>query len=286
MIQYLEHHEIDFERWDACVASCSSGLPYAFAWYLNTVSENWSGLVLGDYKAVMPLPFKKKFGLKYIYQPFFTQQLGVYGTGEVSDFVSSIPNFFLKVHTLLNYTCKPELSQCIVQINLVLNLKKENLKETFSQNCKRNIRKSDKNNLLVDSTDPDELIQLFRLNKGKTIQHLKEKNYETLSRLILELNKRNLLECHGIFSDSKELLGGVILIKYKKRLIFFFSAMNDKGKECAAMFRLVNWIIDTYRTDYDFLDFEGSNNKPLARFYSSFGADEENYYSYKRNVFS
>ncbi|MFN6037151.1 MAG: hypothetical protein ACK452_01690, partial [Bacteroidota bacterium] len=282
MIRHLECHEIDFELWDACVASCSSGLPYAFTWYLNSVCENWSGLVLDDYKAVMPLPFKTKFGLKYVYQPFFTQQLGVYGVGDVTDFITSIPKSFLKVQTLLNYKSGIESQHTEEQINLVLNLKQENLKMKFSQNCKRNLNKSEKFNLSINSCEPDILVQLFKSNKGKTISHLKEKNYNILIQLISELNKRNFLDSYGIFSESMELLGGVILIRYKKRLIFFFSAINEKGKECSAMFRLVNWIIETYKVDSDLLDFEGSNNEQLARFYKGFGAIEENYFSFRR----
>jgi len=44
------------------------------------VAENWDALVEDDYTAVMPLPWKKKYSFRYVYQPLNCQQLGIFTT--------------------------------------------------------------------------------------------------------------------------------------------------------------------------------------------------------------
>ena len=70
MIQYLKNKEIDFKKYDACIAAAINSRIYAYSWYLNIVADNWDALVLNDYEAVMPLPIfrlKKAFFFKKQY---------------------------------------------------------------------------------------------------------------------------------------------------------------------------------------------------------------------------
>jgi hypothetical protein len=62
------------------IARSFNGIVYAYSWYLDIVSPGWDALVKDDYKSVMPLTWRKKYGIKYLYQPFFTQQLGVFSS--------------------------------------------------------------------------------------------------------------------------------------------------------------------------------------------------------------
>ena len=77
----------------ACVANSFNRLIYGFSWYLNVVCDDWDALVYNDYEAVFPLPKRKKWGIDYIYQPFFCQQLGVFSQKEVAieSFLNCIP---------------------------------------------------------------------------------------------------------------------------------------------------------------------------------------------------
>ena len=76
MIRFVNRNQIDVEKYNYCIEKAIQSRIYAYAWYLDIVADNWSVLVLDDYDAVMPLPWKIKYGIKYITQPFFTQQLG------------------------------------------------------------------------------------------------------------------------------------------------------------------------------------------------------------------
>src|SRR3984957_7237734 len=94
-IRYLHRNEIDTEKWDRCIINASNGLIYARSFYLDSMAENWSALVEGDFQNVMPLTWNKKFGFTYLYQPYFTKSLGVFGQNsgpfEISSFLLAIP---------------------------------------------------------------------------------------------------------------------------------------------------------------------------------------------------
>ena len=78
MIKYIKRRDLDITKYDACIENSIQSRIYALSWYLDVVADNWDVLVLNDYEAVMPIPWKQKFGLKYITQPYFCQQLTIY----------------------------------------------------------------------------------------------------------------------------------------------------------------------------------------------------------------
>ena len=77
MIKYFLHNKIDLVKWDSCIDQSLNGIVYAKSYYLNNMSPDWNALILGDYEAVMPVTWRKKWQIKYLAQPAFTQQLGL-----------------------------------------------------------------------------------------------------------------------------------------------------------------------------------------------------------------
>ena len=63
-IRYLQRDRIDIKEWDKCIERAENGLLYASSKYLDILSNGlWNALVSGDYDCVMPLPFKRKYGI-------------------------------------------------------------------------------------------------------------------------------------------------------------------------------------------------------------------------------
>ena len=107
MISYLTRKEVDTEKYNACVAKAINSRIYAFSWYLDIVADNWDVLVLDDYKVVMPLPWRQKYFVKYIYLPTWVQQLGAFFREDdfietLPLFLSAIPNKFKFIEMYLN----------------------------------------------------------------------------------------------------------------------------------------------------------------------------------------
>lgn len=83
-IRYLKHNEIDKIKWDHTIKNSFNHLPYAYSWYLDCVCPNWHALVTENYEFVFPITLRRKAGVKYLYQPYFTQQLGLFSVEEFS----------------------------------------------------------------------------------------------------------------------------------------------------------------------------------------------------------
>jgi hypothetical protein len=293
MIRYVKHSDIDFERWDYCIQSSLNSYIYGFSWYLNIVSECWDAIIEEDYSAVFPLPYRKKFGVKYIYQPAFAQQLGLFTTIAhkdtlLFDFLKAIPNEFSLVEFNQNRFYLPENQEYNIfsKVNIELDLSRNaaELEQNYSTNLKRNLKKARFSELkLQDNLSPKDLISLFRNNKGKDLNAYNSVEYENLSLLLNCLVKKSLTEIYGVFSNKNELVAAASFVFSGDKIIFFFSGLNQLGKELGAMPFLIDALIKKNANKSLIFDFEGSNDSDLARFYLSFGASKYEYKHVKIN---
>src|SRR5690606_3700778 len=103
MIQLVHHANIDFEKWDMCISSAVHSEIYAYSWFLDCVSPQWSALILNDYEAVMPLPIKSKYGIRYIVQPPFCQKLGVFSPQTISEEMGKTFEIILSKYISVRY---------------------------------------------------------------------------------------------------------------------------------------------------------------------------------------
>lgn len=290
MIKYYKNEEIDFKKWDECISKSLNSLIYANSWYLNLVAENWDALIEGDYQSVMPLVYRKKFGIYYIFPPFFTQQLGVFSkdiitSKKLEDFLKAIPLHFkyIEIHLNNENIYKIESSFSLIKNKnyvLELNNNYEIIKSKYSENLKRNLKKAEKNNLkITENIKPEDIINLFRNNKGKEFLHLKDNDYKRLNRLIYSLLHKGNIKTYGVYNLVNNLCSGAVFLFYKNRVIFIFSATDNEAKRIFAMPSIIDNFIKTYSYSGLILDFEGSNDQNLARFYKSFGSKEDNYHT-------
>src|SRR5215210_5206946 len=90
-IEIIPSHKINRSKWDACITNSSNALIYANSFYLDTMTDNWQGIVVNDYDCVMPVPWRKKIRVKYCYDVPFIQQLGWF-----QQHPANIPSLLLK----------------------------------------------------------------------------------------------------------------------------------------------------------------------------------------------
>ena len=114
MIRFLTHSEIDPEKWNQTVRNSLS--PTIFAAYelldLLTGDDTWHALVEDDYETVMPLPTRKKGGLKYVYTPFFVRQMGIFSRKKMSSddieaFLAEVSRHYILADLLMNVNSTP-----------------------------------------------------------------------------------------------------------------------------------------------------------------------------------
>jgi hypothetical protein len=285
LMKHLRHDEIDLKKWDACVLSDPSGLPYALSWFLEIASPEWEGLVWGDYEVVMPLPVKYKWKLPYLVQPAGCQQLGLFGKGITLEIIDEairwIKKHYIYIHIYLNYhNAHPSLKE---RKNLILPLdeKYDTLYSFYHTNLKRNLKKSmNFENRVTETFIWDTLLHYF-----KQSPHFKETPrgwLDVIEKLGYEAFNRQVAKTVGLFSEKGEFLACANLLFTKNRIIFWFSATSAEGRNRSSMHYLIDYLIKKYAGSSMIFDFEGSENPTLARFYSSFGAIEQNYFSLKK----
>ena len=284
MIELFENKEIDKQKWENCLEQSERAKIYAYSWYLDIVAPNWKALIQDDYKAVFPLPIKKRLGISYISQPLFTQQLGLFSSensANFDDYLSQIPKKIwlrsLQVHNNSTYATTKDNFELDISADI------EKIREKYSQNTKRNIKKAREQQMIIKGCSAESLIQLFKANKGKEVKEMHEKSYYILSNLLDKIQEKQKGNCYGIFKDD-ELISAAFFSNCFKRSIYLFAASNAYAKKVGANHLLIDTYIEKYKQDSLILDFEGSKIPSLARFYASFGAVNMPYYIIKRKL--
>lgn len=287
MIVYLERNDIDIEKWDEAIDKAVNTLVYAYSWYLDIVCEKqWSALVSDDYKFVMPLPWRKRMGVSYIYQPFCTPQLGVFGSlmpdsNCVLSFQEAIPSFFRLIdqkvniqHAKLIENYKSEH----VTYHLDLSHDYEVIQKNYNTHTRRSLRKSAKQSLeLRTDVAPKNILNLFRANKGLDLKGIKEKDYLLLLKVLETATSKALCKTYGVYNVSGECIAGACFVFSHKKIFFLLSAVNDEGKLKRAMYYLLDHFFLAHHSQSYVFDFEGSDIPGLARFYRGFGAKARAY---------
>lgn len=287
MIEFLERKHIDDTKWDECIRKAFNGNLYGYSWYLDIAADHWAALVENDYERVFPLVYRKKFGFPYIYQPFFTQQLGLYSRSQLNSeilnrFIGAIPGKFRLAEINLNTLNKAEELnlKIIPQVNHELDLinNYDKIREGYSENLLRNLKKAEKSGLnLSKDVPPDEIITIFRNNRGKEISHLRDKDYLRLLQLAYACIYKDMADIRGVFNSENQIVAGAFFITANRKSIFFFSGLTPEGREIGAMPFLIDSFIREHAGKHLTFDFDGSNDPSLARFYKSFGSRELTY---------
>jgi hypothetical protein len=283
-ITYLKRSKIDPQKWDNLVLQHPQGT-CATTWYLDGVThQKWDALVLGDYNAVMPLPYKTLFlGIRRLYQPPFTQQLGIFSgemkvTSEVvALFLAAIPMKY--IHRQINFQANTTLSSHAFQQKLNLYT---SAYTNYSKSVQKKLRQATAFDFYVEEVSPTQLHTIYMKETAPKIAFFSEK----LGDLMLHLMKKAvaLQQGHvvGVHEKaSKKLLFACFLLpnqsQNQSRILNPFGAYTQEGREKHATIFLYDYLIQKYTKQGIALDFMGSNIPAIATFFKNFGCIEEYY---------
>ena len=286
MLRFINRKVIDTEKWDQVIAESPAETIYPYSWYLDAVASNWSALVADDYRFIMPVVWKKKAGMKYVYQPFHTQQLGVFSREYVDPQIirEMLAIIFKKFRFAgINFNAKnlvgeekPFMVDDKSNYIMELNRDYDQHYKSFSSNAKRNIRQSAE---FKEEVEKDvEAEELVKLKKANDVIQRSEEDYLRLQKLLETLITRGAGSVYAIRTGT-ELTAAAFFALSRTRAIYLVSASGNTGKEHRSMFRIVDAFIREYAGSGKILDFEGSNIPSVARFFGGFGAQAEIYQS-------
>ncbi|MFO7617705.1 MAG: GNAT family N-acetyltransferase [Bacteroidales bacterium] len=287
-IRHLHNGQIRRELWDQAVKGSLNGKIYNLSWYLDAISPGWHALVADNYRMVMPLTWRKKYGISYLCQPLLSQQAGIIsGTPvapeQVLEFLTRIPARFKLAEITLNFgnpvVPGPFWFEWHTTYLLNLNRPYGEIATHYSVNHRRNIRKASEQNLFFTSeVHQEEYLALLEQDQSHGSQILlSARNKPLLIRLISAMIRQRTGIIFGTRSPDGTLVAAVLTGIDRNVLYYLAPAMTGEGHERRAMFHLVDRVIDQYAGQEFTLDFEGSDIENVARFYKGFGPAAQSY---------
>jgi hypothetical protein len=290
LIQYRKHDEVDFIKYDRCINSASNSRVYAAGWYLDRSAIVWDALVWGNYEFVMPIPVGNKYGIRYLYQPVFSQQLGIFPSPDLDiafHFYREIRKRFRYAFIHLNSENPvPGISETgyfFARNNFLLSANKsyQSIFENYSKNTKRNLGRAESNHLnYVPDITLKEHIEFTKDN----MQHiLTKKDMDKLKSIISYSQVKGIGEIPAVYDAENRLCATVFFCRWKNRITYLNAVSDKNGKDLRGMFLLIDRYIRNISGNDIIIDFEGSMIPGVARFFKGFGATTEKYKIFRYN---
>lgn len=283
-ISYARRKDIDTQKWDSCIARSVNGMVYAYAWYLDIVAPDWDALIANDYEYVFPLPHRRKYAVRYIFQPSFSQQLGLFSASTISEaslneFIKAIPMRFRHITLNLNTYNRVSAPAVGVKQRVTYHLDLLNpyptLAGRYTPNTKRNISKALA--LGVWACKGLSIAEMIEFKTKHQAVPLRKEHLGIMGQIMRSCIARGVGELYGAYSKANQLCAAVFFVKSNGKAIYLWAGSSQEGKQNRAMFALVDHFINQNSETHLTLDFEGSSIESIGRFYAGFGATPSNF---------
>lgn len=294
-VLYLKHHDIDRTQWDAVVEQSWQRQVYAMSWYLDVVAPRWEAVAeldaAGAYITVMPVPWRSKLGIRYIQQPLFCQQLGIYSlTGTISEatYIAFVQEVYQRFRYVASYnfntanqlpTSLPPEVQVNQTLTLYLSLNKnyEQLYEGYTRDRKMNLNRARKAGLKIEeSQEIEPIIQFFREETANRIYGgVAEEAYTQLRQLYQVLQQKEIAKLFYTTDSQGRKNSGCLFIIWGGNIVYIFNAAPQRGRRQNGRTLMIDHMIREYAGQEMVFDFESPNEQEpdILHFYKSFGPE-------------
>ena len=287
-IHYRERRDIDESKWDASISKAPNQNIYGYAAYLDTMAVNWDALIIDDYEAVLPLPWKKKFGIYYLYTPRFTSPLAIYGqipaSIELKHILNHVPGKFRLWDLNLSNDLSAFSASAVKRKNHLLHLlpSYDTLRKNYRASYRNLLNQAEEAGQQVSKEISIETIIQLTAEKN-IIKGTSADDYSRFHSLYKYLEKKGEAVCYGNFSPEKNLLAAAVFFIAQNRIYYMLAWNNEEGRQKGASHQLLDAIIKENAGKDIWLDFEGSDIPGIAFFFEGFGAQPEYYYYLREN---
>lgn len=284
MIEFRTRAQIDIAAWNNLINRSSNSMVYARSSFLDKFSPGWCALILGNYETAMPLTCRRKYGISYLYQPPFCQQLGIFGKIDepiaINFLIAAKQAFhFAEIH--FNYSNKINGATTRQNFIIPLNNSYDEIAEGFSTAHTKNLKRAANTGLRYTHSNAFEAnINLNYRLYGRRIKSVKRSDFDAL----IELTNTELKHVFAreVWKDD-DLQASSICFYDDQRIYFVMSSVTESGKKNQANHFLLDHIIREYSGKNIILDLEGSDLPGIAEFYRGFGAIDQPYFFLKWN---
>jgi hypothetical protein len=282
-LRFIKHSRIDFRKYDKCIENAFNSPVYACSWFLDCIAGNWDLLVWGDYDYIMPVANKLKWGIRYVYQPVFAQQLGIYPTPPVEiqiAFFEILRKRFRYIHyhtgedisdhALKNFTVRKLHTR-------ILSLAGEypKLEKQYDKYIIRNLKKASSYGIrVIRNNDPATFFRIQRISKIIPVPRKSWTNFGKLMEYSLQHDSGYL---YTAVNKDNNILAVAFFLVYKKRIYYMMVVSDEEGHDKRAGFILLDQLFRDFAGQPFTFDFEGSSVEGVDNFFSCFGAVKAHY---------
>lgn len=283
MLQYLHRNQIDTIKWDHCISSATNGLVYAYSFYLDHMADGqWDALVLGDYEAVMPLTWRKKYGLYYLYQPFVTSPLGIFSAMDIDArlieaFIKNIPSRFRFVDIDLNTYNNCLQSEYFTQrknYELPLAGSYSALQQNYNRHARRKLKKGAEAGLQIAEGIAIEEIAALSYKMMENRDKVHKADYERFIKLY-KAAPQHVESCNTLAAvdANGNIIASDVYIVHRKRIYSLLAGNAPASNEYGGFYFVLDQLIQKYAGTGYLLDFEGSDIPGIAFLFECLGGE-------------
>jgi hypothetical protein len=293
-ILLLKNEEIDKDLWDECIKTSSNQLIYARSFYLDRMSSGWRALISEKYDWVLPVTERTKYWITYLYQPSFTQQLGVFAKPDVVIPYKGIINI-LETYSRFweiswNYAAPKDLFNAPLQFteatNYILDLSAgyNDIAARYHKGLVNNLKLASKGeHIYRDSKDYNTSIQLYKAYYAGRMPMVKPIDYERFKQVCQHLAEQEMIVCREVVNSNEEVMASALLLRDDLRLYNIMNTTTEAGRKSQANHFLLDRIIQEFSGKELLFDFEGSDLPGVKSFYQNFGAVNQPFFRIKYN---
>ncbi|MFN0082504.1 MAG: hypothetical protein ACKVOM_08300 [Ferruginibacter sp.] len=288
-IKYLKHAEIDKGKWDECIIHSSNSLIFAYSFYLDIMVPNWNAIVINDYEFVFPLPIKKKWGIRYIYIPPLTPQLGLFGKNPLPNIEVLLPLLKSKVRygdIFLNYANTINSSIVKRRTNFILNLKDDyqSIYKCYAADLKRILRKNVKNDMVYCNHQKIEFtVNLYKENYAFKTPNVSDDDYKKFLDVCHLLETKNNCFTRSMCDNDGSILCSIICLADEKRIYIIMNSSTESGRKKEASTFLYDELIKEFCGSGKLIDYAGSDVPGVHFFVNKFCPVNEPVFFYHYN---
>ena len=290
-MKYIKHKNIDPEKWDTLLKKVPFTPFYFLYSYLTTICK-WDAIIEevdSEYNLVIPLPFKQKLWIKYLYQPFFCQQLGIISTSDqwksrINEIEKIIKIEFSFGQVKWNtFNTDNEYFKTKNKTNYILDLipSFEEAQQKFNNNRKRILKRLANERYEINETENtasniDATIDRFSKIFQTAIPEIGPSHYQVLKEGLHSISSACKIHVFEV-KENDQVLASSLFVSFQGRIIYLLGFTENTYRKTAVHSLLFERLISKMSNSKKILDFEGGESSGIAQFYSSFGAQKEIY---------
>lgn len=281
-LQKIKRKNLDLEKYSQALNGSINYRIYAEHWYLDLLTDKkWECWIYGDYEVIMPVPLQFKFGIKFVLQPIYCQQLGVFYREEISDelfreFEKKLHKYRVRAYHFNEENTERYQPEGERKVNHVLDLDLpyEEIRKNYNRNRRRKLKTLPDDFSLVDSENYTVFFDLRSLHYPELDD---QKKKEILKRIFANALEKKKMILKVISNPNQETLALVLYLVSRNRLIQL-AAVRDKDIQDIGFFTLIlDRVIQEHAETEKMIDFGGSMMEGVAMYNESFGAKKHLY---------